>query len=100
MSPAVAELTVVRPQITTLTPSWSVPQPCEQQVIATPRRGNANKVGKAAGIAAGALVLGGMNVSGMFHENDWMTLLCMAPQTFALVAIFVTWFTAFLFGDV
>jgi hypothetical protein len=107
MPTSVLEPAKTKSQVPVYEPTWSTervlsPRPAAPRAQPA-KKASAKKVKKiavASGIAAGALLLAGMNTSGAIFEHDWVTLLCIAPQTLALTAVFVTWFSCFLFGDV
>jgi hypothetical protein len=81
-------------------PTWSAPATAQPPASVVSARAKTKSLFLAAGIGFGGLLLGGMNISGTIAEHDWTALLCIVPQSLALVAIFVTWFSCFLFGDV
>jgi hypothetical protein len=81
-------------------PTWSTLATAQPSASVTSARAKTRSVFLAANIGLGGLLLGGMNISGTVAEHDWTALLCIVPQTLALMAIFVIWFSCFLFGDV
>lgn len=68
-------------------------------VEAMPQRLDWRKIVGMTFILCAGLMLCSFNLSGIVHESEWVFFFCLLPQTLALGAIFIGWFTALFFAE-